>query len=162
MSQISHNSFSQEDHFYMQRALKQAEQAFDEKEVPIGAIIVHNNQVIGKGYNQVERTRDATAHAEIIAIGSASEYLNNWRLNDSTIYITLEPCLMCAGALLNSRISRIVFGAKEPRTGVCESHHNIDLKTIFNSNMIIQAGLLNEQCKELIQLFFAERRQAKQ
>src|SRR5690606_33292481 len=113
--------FTEDTYRFMYAALQEAEKAFEEDEVPVGAVVVHNNRIIGRGYNQIEKLKDATAHAEMIAITSASNNLQNWRLNECSIYVTLEPCVMCTGALLASRIKQLYYGASDIKFGACGS-----------------------------------------
>jgi tRNA(adenine34) deaminase len=117
--------FSEDIYRFMYAALQEAERAFEEDEVPVGAVVVHKNRIIGRGYNQVEKLNDATAHAEMIALTSASNNLKNWRLNECSIYVTLEPCIMCAGALLSSRIDNLYYAASDTKFGACGSVHNL-------------------------------------
>lgn len=150
-----------EDEKFMRLALRQAEMAFDAKEVPIGYVIVKEGKVIGKGYNQVETLKDATAHAEILAIGAASSAVENWRLSDCTLYVTLEPCPMCAGAILNSRISRVVYGSPDSRFGGCGTTVDVISNNALKRDVVITSGVLAEECLGLLQLFFQEMRARK-
>lgn len=150
-----------EDEKFMRLALRQAEMAFDAKEVPIGCVIVKEGKVIGKGYNQVESLKDATAHAEILAIGAASSAVENWRLSDCTLYVTLEPCPMCAGAILNSRISRVVYGSPDSRFGGCGTTVDVISNNALKRDVVITSGVLAEECLGLLQLFFQEMRARK-
>ncbi len=150
-----------EDEKFMRLALRQAEMAFDAKEVPIGCVIVKEGKVIGKGYNQVESLKDATAHAEILAIGAASSALENWRLSDCTLYVTLEPCPMCAGAILNSRISRVVYGSPDARFGGCGTTVDVISNNALQREVLLTSGVLSEECLGLLQLFFQEMRARK-
>jgi tRNA(adenine34) deaminase len=150
-----------EDEKFMRLALRQAEMAFDAKEVPIGCVIVKEGKVIGKGYNQVESLKDATAHAEILAIGAASSAVENWRLSDCTLYVTLEPCPMCAGAILNSRISRVVYGSPDYRFGGCGTTVDVISNNALKRDVVITSGVLAEECLGLLQLFFQEMRARK-
>lgn len=150
-----------EDEKFMRLALRQAEMAFDAKEVPIGCVIVKEGKVIGKGYNQVETLKDATAHAEILAIGAASSALENWRLSDCTLYVTLEPCPMCAGAILNSRISRVVYGSPDARFGGCGTTVDVISNNALQREVLLTSGVLSEECLGLLQLFFQEMRARK-
>ncbi len=143
--------FSEKDYMFMYSALQQAQYAFDEDEVPVGAVIVKDNKIIARGYNQNIKLKDPTAHAEMIAITSASNNLNNIYLEDCSIYITIEPCLMCAGALINSRISNIFFAAFEPKTGALGSLMNVSK---LNENIKIYSGLMEQESKNLLQEFF--------
>ena len=150
-----------EDEKFMRLALRQAEMAFDANEVPIGCVIVKEGKVIGKGYNQVESLKDATAHAEILAIGAASSAVENWRLSDCTLYVTLEPCPMCAGAILNSRISRVVYGSPDSRFGGCGTTVDVISNNALKRDVVITSGVLAEECLGLLQLFFQEMRARK-
>lgn len=145
----------------MRLALKEAYKAFSTCEVPIGAIVVHDGKIIGRGYNKRETTKDPTSHAEIIAIKEASQYLSGWRLLDSTMYVTLEPCAMCAGAILNSRIDRLVIGAMDLKRGCCGSVMNLLNNPHFNHIVDITYGVLEEECSLLIKKFFKDLRKNK-
>lgn len=142
------------DDFYMRKALQLAEQAYEEEEVPIGALIVHETEIIGKGYNQTERLNDATAHAEILAITAASNALNSKVLKDCILYVTVQPCVMCAGAILNSRISKVVYGSFEPKTG-CSNFIGSELLTKSTDWV---GGIMEEECTQLMKDFFKTRR----
>lgn len=143
------------DERFMQMALREAEVAFDQGEVPIGCVIVKEGRVISRGSNQMESLKDPTAHSEIIAIGAASgSQSDNWRLDDCTLYVTLEPCPMCAGAILNSRLTRVVFGAFDKRLGACGSTMDILFDNPINRAIEVQGGILENQCLGLIQEFF--------
>ena len=135
-------------------ALQEAKAAFKKDEVPIGAVIVHQGKVVGKGHNQTESLKDATAHAEILAIGSASDFLKSWRLESCSIYVTVEPCIMCAGAIVLSRIKRLVFGAYDIKNGACGSLYDIVSDKRLNHQVEITSGILETECVELIQSFF--------
>ena len=138
----------------MRQALVQAQRAFDEDEVPVGAIIVMNNQVIGKGYNQVQLLKDVTAHAEILAISSACENLQSKYLPEATLYVTLEPCLMCAGALYWNKIGNIVFGAHDTKN----SYRRVTEKNPFHPSTSLLGGILEDECASLMQAFFKAKR----
>ena len=138
--------------FFMKQALKQAELAFSEDEVPIGAVIVANNQIIGRGHNQVEKLNDPTAHAEIIAITAASSFLNSKYLNECTIYVTVEPCVMCYGAIKNARIKHIVLGCLEPKHGFT----NFVSKP---SSLELSSGVLEGESVQLMRSFFSSKRE---
>ena len=140
------------DEYFMTRALDLAMQAFEEQEVPIGAVVVHNNKIIGKGYNQTEKLQDVTAHAEMLAITAAGNAVNGKYLDECTLYVTIEPCLMCAGAIQWSRFSRIVFGAGEPKFGF----ERIDKGMLGKTEVV--GGVLSEECSEVMKRFFRERR----
>ena len=142
----------------MTQALKQAAQAYHAGEVPIGAIIVHNDEVVGRSYNQVETLKDATAHAEVLAITQAAAKLENWRLMDCTLYVTKEPCPMCAGAIVNSRIKKVVFGLGDNKGGGCGGAFNITNHDGLLHKVEVEAGLMSDQSQALIQSFFKERR----
>ncbi len=146
--------------FYMNLAYQEALKALDEGEVPIGAVIVKDEAVIGRGYNRMEALNDATAHAEIVAIGAASSSLSTWRLNKCTIYITLEPCLMCLGAILQSRIDTIVYGACDNRMGAIETYSYKDqaLKSYKRFPHTI-GGIMAMESKSLLQTFFKSARE---
>ncbi|MCX7726347.1 MAG: nucleoside deaminase [Chitinispirillaceae bacterium] len=142
---------------YMQLAYKEALKAYNEGEVPVGAVIVKDNQVIGRGYNRMEKLSDATAHAEIIAISAASSNLPSWRLNGATIYVTLEPCIMCLGAILHSRIDEIVYGAKDERFGAIFSHsYKEELEKVYSYFPTVTSLIMAEESSLLIKRFFAE------
>jgi len=151
-----------QDEFWMREALKEAEKALKKKEVPVGAVVVHQNKIIGKGYNQIETLKDATAHAEILAIGAASNYLDSWRLTDASIYVTVEPCIMCAGAIILSRVDKLVFGAYDPKAGACESLYNLPQDIRLNHQVKIISGVLEEQCKSIIKAFFDRLRKSEE
>lgn len=142
----------------MRLALRQAERAAAQNEVPIGAVIVHGDEVIARAYNQVETLNDATAHAEILAITQASESLQNWRLSDCTLYVTKEPCPMCAGALINARIDRIVYALRDDRGGGCGGAFDITNCDGLLHKAEVKGGLLELESLEVIQDFFKRRR----
>ena len=143
---------------FMRMALRQAQIAFDMKEIPIGCVIVKDGVVIGKGYNQVEQLKDATAHAEIIAIGTAASTLDNWRLDDCTLYVTLEPCPMCAGAILNSRVSRVVYGSPDSRFGGCGTTIDVIFGNALKRVVEVTGGVLADECLGLLKGFFQKMR----
>ena len=145
----------------MKEALKEALRAYSIYEVPVGAIIVHKNKIIGRGYNKRESLKDPTAHAEIIAIKEASKNLNAWRLMDCTLYVTLEPCAMCAGAIVNSRIEKVVIGARDPKRGCCGTVENLTNHPSFNHKSEIVFGVLESECSQIISNFFKELRENK-
>jgi tRNA(adenine34) deaminase len=149
---------NKDDQRYMQIAIEQAEIARDNGDVPIGAVIIYQNQIIGKAYNQREQLKDPTAHAEIIALTQAAAFLESWRLNDCTIYVTLEPCPMCAGALVLARIKRLVYGCDDPKTGAVKSLYNIVQDERLNHRLEVTSGVLAAECSELLQEFFQKRR----
>ena len=149
------------DELFMKEALSEAYKAYEIKEVPIGAIIVRNGVIVGRGYNQKETMKDATLHAEISAIKDACRSLGGWRLPNCTMYVTLEPCSMCAGALVNARIERLVIGARDFKTGACGSVLNIVQMEKLNHQVNVQFGVLEEDCSNVIKSFFAELRNSK-
>jgi len=149
------------DETYMRLALEEAYKAFSTYEVPVGAVIVKDGKVIGKGYNKRESTKDPTAHAEIIAIKEASQALGGWRLIDCTMYVTLEPCSMCAGAIVNSRIERLVIGARDPKMGCCGTVMNIVDNPNFNHRVETKFGVLEEECSQIMKEFFKRLRENK-
>ncbi len=144
--------------FYMYEALKEAQKAFSEDEVPIGAVIVYENKIIARGHNQIERLKDPTAHAEIIAITSATNYLGTKWLNEGSLYVTIEPCSMCAGAMVLARIKNLYFGALDPKTGACGSVVNIANHKKLNHRIKITKGILAEDCSSLLKEFFKRKR----
>ncbi|MFH1692105.1 MAG: tRNA adenosine(34) deaminase TadA [Candidatus Omnitrophota bacterium] len=146
------------DEFFMQEALKEAKRADSSEDVPIGAVIVYKNRVIGRGHNQVERLGDPTAHAEMLAITSAAEYLKCKWLADCTLYVTIEPCSMCAGALVLSRIAKVVFGASDPKAGAGGSVLNILHHVKLNHRIKIIPGILQQECAGLVKDFFKKKR----
>lgn len=146
------------DEKYMQMALVEAQKAFDLGEVPIGAVVVVNNEVVATGHNMREKWHDATAHAEIIAIKAACEKLERWRLTGATLYVTIEPCPMCAGALVMSRVDRVVYGSADSKAGGVESIFNIVNNQALNHRLAVTEGVLGEDCRSLMKRFFRERR----
>jgi tRNA(adenine34) deaminase len=142
----------------MQAALREARLAADEGEVPVGAVVLHDGRIVGRAHNQRERLNDPTAHAEMVAITQAAAALESWRLVDTTLFVTLEPCLMCAGAIVNARIPRVVFGAKDPRAGACGSLYQVGLDARLNHRFAVEAGLLEAECAALLVDFFRTRR----
>ncbi len=146
------------DEQYMRSAIRQAEIAEQNGDVPIGVVIVHNGQVIAKAYNQREQLKDPTAHAEIIALTQAAAALETWRLNGCTMYVTLEPCPMCAGGLVLARIDRLVYGCDDPKTGAVKSLYNIVQDKRLNHRVEVTSGVLADECSALVQAFFAQRR----
>ncbi|MFQ5963046.1 MAG: tRNA adenosine(34) deaminase TadA [Candidatus Scalinduaceae bacterium] len=143
--------------YYMQQAIYEAENAFKRDEIPIGTVIVHENNIIARAHNQREMLLDPTAHAEMIAITQASAYLQNWRLSNTTIYITLEPCAMCTGALVQARVKNLVYGTKNKKYGACESVINLVNVPRFNHKVNVISGILEEKCSVLLKQFFLER-----
>jgi tRNA(adenine34) deaminase len=139
---------------FMFAALQEAERALEENEVPVGAVVVNENKIIGRGHNQVERLKDATAHAEMIALTSAANHIGNWRLTDCSIYVTLEPCIMCAGAMLASRIKDLYFSVFDPKFGACGSIYNLAEDGKTNHKINVYSGIYADESKKLIQEFF--------
>lgn len=146
---------------FMIMAYKQAEKAEEKDEVPIGAVIVKDGKVLSKGYNLVENTNKATAHAEIIAIDKACKKLKSWRLDGAEIYVTLEPCAMCAGAIANARIKKVYFGAYERKSGCAESKYHVLTDNGLNHSAEYEGGIMEEECASLIKKYFSEKRKAK-
>lgn len=142
----------------MRVAVEQAKIAEENGDVPIGAVIVYKNQIIGKAYNQREQLKDPTAHAEIIALTQAASFMENWHLNGCTMYVTLEPCPMCAGALVLARVDRLVYGCDDPKTGAVKSLYNIATDERLNHRLEVTSGVMEEQCRQQLQEFFAKRR----
>ncbi len=147
-----------DDQDWMQQALMLARQAADQGEVPVGALVVRGGQLLGQGYNQPITANDPSAHAEIIAMRSASLAEKNYRLSGCTLYVTLEPCTMCFGAMVHARIGRLVYGASEPRAGVCESQLQLPSVDFYNHRVEVGKGVLAEESAMLLKRFFADRR----
>ena len=143
---------------WMRRALNQAVAAFDQNEVPVGAVIVHNGRIIAEACNQRETLHDPTAHAEMIAITQAAEFLGSWRLLDCTLYVTLEPCPMCAGAIVQARIPFVVYGATDPKAGACDSLFNITTDIRLNHQAAVLGGVMQDDCRAVLQEFFRQQR----
>jgi tRNA(adenine34) deaminase len=143
----------------MTEALKEARRALEADEVPVGAVIVRGGKVLGRGHNRVEALRDATAHAEIIAIGAAATGLGDWRLEGATLYVTVEPCMMCLGAMFMSRIERLVFGATDRRSGACGGAVELGRLKYMDREITIDGGVLAEDCSALLKEFFSRVRQ---
>lgn len=149
---------SASDEKFMRRALNEAREAYDEDEVPIGAIIVIKNKIIARGYNQTEKLNDCTAHAEMLALTAAFNYMGSKYLPEATIFVTLEPCLMCAGALYWSKIGRVVYGAKDEKNGFRKTTEH---RSPFHPHTKVENGLLEDECKQLMKNFFKEKRKLK-
>ena len=147
------------DQAFMRLAMNAASEAKLAGEVPVGAVVVKDGEVIGVGYNQPIGQHDPTAHAEINALRSAAQKLGNYRLVDCTLYVTLEPCAMCAGAMMHARLARVVFGASDPKTGACGSVMNLFAEKKLNHQTLLDGGVLAEECGTMLSSFFAERRQ---
>ncbi len=149
------------DVFFMKEALRQSQRAFDADEVPVGAVIVFEKKVIAKAHNQIELLKDPTAHAEMIAITQATNYLGVKWLQECTLYVTIEPCSMCAGALVLARLGRLCFGADEPKTGACGSVLNIVNHKQLNHRVDVTRGVLSQECSSLLSDFFRKKRTVK-
>lgn len=149
---------AQLDERMMRQALREAEAALETGDVPVGAVIVHDGQIVGRGRNQRELLQDPTAHAEMIAITAAAEAVGSWRLIGCTLYVTLEPCTMCAGAIVNGRIERVVFGATDPKAGACGSVYNIVEDARLNHRAKLASGVLAQECADLLREFFSKQR----
>ncbi len=147
------------DSFFMREALKEAALAEDLAEVPIGAVIVHDGEVVGRGHNLRETSNDPTTHAEMIAIRQAAEKLGSWRLIDCTLYVTLEPCVMCMGAIILARIPHLVYGCRDPRVGAVGSIYNFAEDDRFNHKVDVREGVLREECSTQLSEFFKRLRQ---
>ncbi len=146
------------DNDYMQQAIKLAEQAADNGEVPVGAVVVCNGEIVGRGSNAPIALNDPSAHAEMLAIRDAAKTLGNYRLVDCTLYVTLEPCAMCAGAIQHARLSKLVYGASDPKTGACGSVINLMAETKLNHHTTVIGGVSAEECGHLLSTFFKQRR----
>lgn len=146
---------------YMQIALQLAQEAAAAGEVPVGAIVVKNGEIIGRGYNAPITTHDPSAHAEIRAMRDAAKQLGNYRLVDCTLYVTLEPCAMCSGAIQHARIAKVIYGAKDPKTGACGSVINLMAEPKLNHHTEVADGVLAERCGAVLSDFFSARRKAK-
>lgn len=144
--------------YFMEQALKEAKKAFSEEEVPVGCVIVYDNKIIARAHNTRKRTNNVLDHAEMIAIKKACKKLNTWILEDATIYVTLEPCLMCSGAILQSRIKNLYFGAYEPKFGAAGSILNVFEEKKFNHQVTVEGGILEKECSGIIKIFFQNMR----
>lgn len=158
MDVLVENNAKCRDQAWMKRALALAKQAGDRHEVPVGALVVQEGKIISTGYNLRERLKSPIAHAELIAIQKASQLLGRWRLNDCSLYVTLEPCVMCAGALIQARLGRIVFGAFDPKAGAAVSLFNILSDSRLNHQIEIEGGVLEDDCSQLLKSFFQKKR----
>lgn len=143
---------------WMRHAMDQARRAFDEGEVPVGAIVVHEERVIAEAYNQRETLKDPTAHAEMIAITQAAQSLDSWRLLDCRLYVTLEPCPMCAGAIVQCRLPTVIYGASDPKGGAVQTLYNITTDSRLNHQATVMGGVMQDQSRAILQEFFAQRR----
>jgi len=148
----------QSDHYFMGEALRQARRAYEAEEVPVGAVVVRAGRIIARAFNQVELLKDATAHAEMLALTQAEEAVGDWRLSDCTLYVTKEPCPMCAGAIVHVRLARLVYGASDPKGGAAGSALNLLQLPSLNHQCEITSGVRQTECRVLLQSFFAERR----
>ena len=146
---------------FMKEALKEAQKAYDKKEIPVGAVIVKDNKIIARAHNVKEEKNDTTKHAEIIAIQKASKKLNAWRLTGCEMYVTLEPCSMCAGALIQSRISKVYIGTMDYKSGACGSVLNLLKDYEFNHKVEMEKDILQEDCEKILKDFFKELRKSK-
>jgi tRNA(adenine34) deaminase len=145
----------------MQHAYQLAIKAEENGEVPVGAVVIVDGEIVGEGWNHPIYSSDPTAHAEIIALREAAKNIKNYRINDATLYVTLEPCPMCAGAMVHARIKRVVFAAADPRSGAAGTVFNLLQTTELNHNVIIESGLMEKECSELLKQFFRKRRKVK-
>ena len=143
---------------FMQESISEAQKAVRDGEVPIGAVIVRDDQIIGRGYNRVENEANAARHAEIIAMEQASKALNNWRLENCTIFVTMEPCIMCIGAMILARLPRLYFGCRDPRLGACGSIFDLSAHPSLPHQLEVSGGLCEIECRELLQTFFQSKR----
>ena len=148
----------QSDHYFMGEALRQAVRAYEAEEVPVGAVVVRAGRIIGRAHNQVELLKDATAHAEMLALTQAEEFAGDWRLTGCTLYVTKEPCPMCAGAIVHVRLPRVVYGASDPKGGAAGSAMNLLQFPTLNHRCEITAGVREAECRDLLRAFFAEQR----
>ena len=147
------------DEYFMNEAIKEAKKALRNDEVPVGAVVVHNGVVIGRGYNQVEMLKDATAHAEMLALSSAQEYVGDWRLNDCDLYVTKEPCAMCAGGIIHCRIRSVIFGCSSPKDGAAGGGYvNLLNQPTLNHRSEIRSGVLADYSSQLLRDFFQSAR----
>jgi tRNA(adenine34) deaminase len=149
----------QSDQYFMGEALRQAKRAYDAEEVPVGAVVVRAGRIIARAFNQVELLKDATAHAEMLALTQAEEAAGDWRLTECTLYVTKEPCPMCAGAIVHTRLQRVVFGASDPKGGAAGSALNLLQFPTLNHQCAITSGVREEECRLLLRSFFTEQRE---
>ena len=149
------------DEFFMRQALKEAQMAYDDLEIPVGAVVVFNGEIIGRGHNRVETLKNPLYHAELIAIDEASKSIGAWRLIDCKLYVTLEPCAMCAGAIVNARISKLIVGSKDPKRGCAGSLMNLVDHQGLNHRVQVELGVLEKECRSLMQSFFKDLRENK-
>jgi len=151
-------SFSENDIYFMRLALEEAEAAFDADEVPVGAVIVQGDAVIARTHNRRESSNDPTGHAELLALRVASQKLQRWRLSDSTLYVTKEPCIMCAGTMVNARLGRLVYGCRDEKGGAVDSLYKLLSDHRLNHQVEVVSGVLGDECAEILKKFFQERR----
>jgi tRNA(adenine34) deaminase len=142
--------------YWMQHAFQEAMKAYQASEIPVGAVVVQDHHIIGRGYNQREGLHDPTAHAEIIAITSAANTIKDWRLSDCSLYVTKEPCSMCAGAVINARFKALIFGMYDKKEGCCGSLYQLCQDNRFKHQLSVKGGIMKDECKELMQNFFAK------
>ncbi|HEX3520110.1 MAG TPA: tRNA adenosine(34) deaminase TadA [Solirubrobacteraceae bacterium] len=154
---MSEHFFPRDDYF-MRLAIREAERALEHEDVPIGAVVVFDGEVIGSGHNERELRQDPSAHAEMIAVREAARAVGSWRVLDTVLYVTLEPCAMCAGAIVLARVPRVVFGARDPKAGACGSVLDVLGEERLNHRPAVAGGLLEEECGGMISDFFASRR----
>jgi tRNA(adenine34) deaminase len=150
------------DHYFMGEALRQAARAYEAEEVPVGAVIVRERRIIARAFNHVELLKDATAHAEMLALTQAEQAVGDWRLTDCTLYVTKEPCPMCAGAVVHTRLARVVFGASDVKGGAAGSAMNLLQFPTLNHRCEITTGVREPECRQMLQSFFAEKRREKE
>jgi len=150
------------DEVWMRFALDEAEDALRLDEVPVGAVVVMNERIVGRGHNRVITDQDPTAHAEMVALRDAARMVENYRLIGATVYVTIEPCVMCAGALVNARVRRLVYGAKDEKAGAVESGFEICTNEKLNHQLEVRGGVLEEECRQVIQSFFRNKRAEKE
>lgn len=159
MAQITKNSLAgQTDVHFMEMALEEARQAAREGEIPVGAVLVREGRVVARNHNRREQDRDATAHAEVLVLREACRQLGRWRLSDTALYVTLEPCPMCAGAIWNARVGRLVYGAWDSAAGACGSQFNLPAHPSLNFRTQVTAGVMEEECRKILQDFLEARR----
>ncbi len=159
MAQITKNSLAgQTDVHFMEMALEEARQAAREGEIPVGAVLVREGRVVARNHNRREQDRDATAHAEVLVLREAGRQLGRWRLSDTALYVTLEPCPMCAGAIWNARVGRLVYGAWDSAAGACGSQFNLPAHPSLNFRTQVTAGVMEEECRKILQDFLKARR----
>lgn len=153
------SQLKQDDVFFMKLAYNQAIEAWKKDEIPIGAVIVYENKIIATAHNQVEQTKDPTAHAEVLAITQASNALKDWRLNGAVLYVTKEPCPMCSGATIMSRLSKVVYALPDPKQGCLGGSINLNDSLMYHRKLSIEKGVLQKECQTILQAFFAEKRE---